>query len=391
MQDFDQTRNLSTHPQLAARKGTVIVMTAVMLVVLLGCVALAVDIGHLYVARAELQRAADASALAGAQAMGRDLEHPFGEYIFANDLYSQAESYAQSNDCADQGVILDRNADIKVGYLTNPRDLNATLQTLPLDQCNAIQVIAHRSASRPTGEVPLFFARLWGMNSSAVSASAIAALDDRFYAYRGSKGIPFTLHVENWYDDIIQSNGADNYGYDKYTGDVTTSPDGVPEVKLFPDKGQAPGNFGILHIGSGSLGVPTIREQIRNGISQDDFVDLTGEPKVKFYGYDSGSPVSYQISGDPGIKAGLKDAIEEKIGHEVGFFLHSSVVKSGSNAVYTVVAMRFGRVMNADLSGSVRSGKAIIIQPVPHYGRGVLTSPNAPSTDKLIGCLELVR
>ena len=68
------------------RKGTIIVMVAVMLVVLLGCVALAVDIGYLYVARAELQRAADAAALAGAQAMGRDYDSPFGEYLYPEDI-----------------------------------------------------------------------------------------------------------------------------------------------------------------------------------------------------------------------------------------------------------------------------------------------------------------
>jgi len=50
--------------------------------------------------------------------------------------------------------------------------------------------------------------------------------------------------------------------------------------------------------------------------------------------------------------------------------------------------MRFGRIMNVDLSGN---DKAIMIQPVPYYGQGVLISPNAPSTNKLIGTLELVR
>ena len=43
-------------------------MVAVLLVLLLGCVALAVDIGYLYVVRTELQRTADAAAMAGAPA-----------------------------------------------------------------------------------------------------------------------------------------------------------------------------------------------------------------------------------------------------------------------------------------------------------------------------------
>ena len=48
------------------QKGYVIVTTALLLVVLLGFGALAVDVGLLYSARTAAQRAADAAALAGA-------------------------------------------------------------------------------------------------------------------------------------------------------------------------------------------------------------------------------------------------------------------------------------------------------------------------------------
>ena len=403
MQNLAQPVNSSPLRRGATRKGAVIVLVAVLLVVLLGCAALAVDIGYLYVARAELQRTADAAALAGVQALGRDSETPFGEYLSANDIYTQAETYAELNKVLRQGIVLDRDTDIVIGYLANPHNLSATLQIVPLDQCNAVLVIARRTSSSSGGEIPLFFAPMWGMNSSAVSASAIAVLDDRFYAYRGGNAVPFTLHMDTWDDEIIQGNGADDYSYDKYTGSIIWSPDGVPEAKLFPNKegpsnngkgkgkgggNDGAGNFGILHIGSGSNGVPYLREQIRNGISQDDFVDMTGEPMVKFYDYDSGDEVIYLINGNPGIKAGLKDAMEEKVGHVVGIFLHNSVSGTGSNAVFTVVTMRFGRVMDVDLTGN---DKAIMIQPVPYYGLGILTAPNAPSTDRLIGSLELVR
>ena len=51
---------------LKDQKGTVIVLFALTLTVLLGFTALAIDIGDLYVGRNELQNAADAAALAGA-------------------------------------------------------------------------------------------------------------------------------------------------------------------------------------------------------------------------------------------------------------------------------------------------------------------------------------
>ena len=78
----------------------------------------------------------------------------------------------------------------------------------------------------------------------------------------------------------------------------------------------------------------------------------------------------------------------EKVGQKVAFFLYSTVSGQGANTVFTVETMRFGRIMMVDL----RSGdKAIIIQPVPHYGPDIIPSPNVPSTDRLIGSLELVR
>ena len=48
------------------RRGAAAVAVVVSLVVLLGFAALSIDLGHLYLTRAELQRTADAAALAGA-------------------------------------------------------------------------------------------------------------------------------------------------------------------------------------------------------------------------------------------------------------------------------------------------------------------------------------
>jgi Flp pilus assembly protein TadG len=51
------------------QRGAAVVVTALGLVGILGVAGLAVDLGHLYVVKSELQRAADAGALAGAQAL----------------------------------------------------------------------------------------------------------------------------------------------------------------------------------------------------------------------------------------------------------------------------------------------------------------------------------
>ena len=50
-------------------EGSVAIITAIGLVVFLGFVSLAIDMGHLYTVRNELQNVADASALAAASAL----------------------------------------------------------------------------------------------------------------------------------------------------------------------------------------------------------------------------------------------------------------------------------------------------------------------------------
>ncbi len=399
MNNYNTTPNVFFCQQ---RKGAVVVMVAVTLVVLLGCAALAVDIGYLYVARAELQRTADAAALAGAEALARGSDTPFGEHLYREDIYNQAESYALSNKVLRQGLVLDRNTDITIGYLADPHDRSTTVQIVSLDQCNAVQVTARRTANNG-GEIPLFFAPIWGISSSAVGATAIAVLDDRFYAYApkpigGVGAVPLAVDEQLWNDQIVAGNGEDQYSFDSVTESVSTSMDGVPEVKLFPTKvdpstgEEGAGNFGIIHIGPGS-GTSTIVEQITNGVSADDFTDLTGEPMIRFYDQVSAEPVtygavSYDILGDPGIKAGMEDAMQAKIGKKVAVFIYSSMSGSGSNTVYSITGMRFVRVMSVDLHGG---DKAIVIQPVAYYGPDILTSPYAPSTDGLTGTLQLVR
>jgi hypothetical protein len=74
----------------------------------------------------------------------------------------------------------------------------------------------------------------------------------------------------------------------------------------------------------------------------------------------------------------------------VGFFLHSRVVDAGSNAVFTIVGIRFGRVMEVDLSGSPEN-KRLVLQPVVYSDDGVRVDPDAPGTGGLVGRVVLVQ
>ena len=77
------------------RSGNIAVLAVVMLTAILGITALAVDVGYICAAKSQLQRTADASALAGASAIYLPTSANMNEvYALAPEL-SQARNEAQ--------------------------------------------------------------------------------------------------------------------------------------------------------------------------------------------------------------------------------------------------------------------------------------------------------
>ncbi|KYZ76687.1 hypothetical protein AXX12_09725 [Anaerosporomusa subterranea] len=120
---------------LREQKGSVAVLTALSMTVLLGLAALVVDVGVLYLHRSQLINTVDAAALAGVQ------ELPGSEEA----ARASAEAYAQQNG---------KQGDVVATTLANNKELTV-------------------SVSR---NVSLFFARIFNRYSQTVSASATAAI-----------------------------------------------------------------------------------------------------------------------------------------------------------------------------------------------------------------------
>ena len=87
--------------------------------------------------------------------------------------------------------------------------------------------------------------------------------------------------------------------------------------------------------------------------------------------------MSYDITGNPGMKVSLEDSFKIYDGRIIAFFVHDAVVDNGANTVYTVRGMRWGRVMNVSLNGGT---KGFTVQPVSFIGSGVLTGTRAGIT-----------
>src|SRR4029434_1476484 len=90
-------------------------------------------------------------------------------------------------------------------------------------------------------------------------------------------------------------------------------------------------------------------QQILNGISQEDLILSVGQPELEFYD-DGGSPKTYAMTGTTGLKATLQTPLDARLGTVVGLPVNSTVVQNGANATYTITGLRFGRIMNVQLS-----------------------------------------
>ena len=135
-------------------RGQVLVLVAIALFALMGFAALAVDVGYMYTVRHELQRCADAGALAGASAFN-ELAFPWSP--ISTDVGPQ-EAARRARDYASRDMVATSPLDPAVG------EVRVTFDPL-LD--NQVKVTTSRN-------VTLFFVPIFGMNNTTIGASAVA-------------------------------------------------------------------------------------------------------------------------------------------------------------------------------------------------------------------------
>jgi Flp pilus assembly protein TadG len=370
------------------RRGNILALTAVLMIVLIAFVALAVDVGYLYTVRNELQRTADAAAIAAAwELCDRDGNATSSNATnLTTSARSMAVQYAGFNKVGAESPLL-ASDDVNVGYMANPSDPNDALVATPSGGLpNAVFVRVQRTSVQ-NGQIPLFFARILGLESTAATADATAALLSGFEGFRtpadGSNLaiLPYALDVGTWND--LLASGTDNYCYDPDTKSVTAGCDGIKECNLFPQGTGSPGNRGTIDIGSSNNSTADIARQILDGVTPGDMAyhgnvlsfDANGEIK---------------LNGDTGISAGVKDELTTIVGDPKIIPIFSQVEGPGNNAEYTIVKWVGVRVMGVKLTGSMAS-KHVTIQPCNVVVKGGMYKPNATSSQHIYSPVWLVR
>jgi Flp pilus assembly protein TadG len=210
------TRNfLGRWQALAAdQSGFSAVLAAILIVALIGFVALALDIGHVVAVKAELQKAAEAGALAGARALAL----PMGVTDWNwNNGKAMAVSTVQKNFVDNISLADFTVANVEAGFwdltwtsLTAPAHLlgytNPAAFVPGNHQVAAVKVTIAKTKGGSGSSAPVVasFASVLGINSMEAKASAVAMITPPTtvpYSSAWPFALPWTWVEQHWDDD----------------------------------------------------------------------------------------------------------------------------------------------------------------------------------------------
>jgi Flp pilus assembly protein TadG len=259
--------------------GQAAVLSVVWMVVLLGMGGLVIDVGSWYRAQRNLQQQADASALAGAQELPND----------TSTASSEAIDYAKKN-----------------GYTLSSSGITFSGDVAPDD---SITVDVNKDS-------PTFFAKLFGVNTVPIKATATAETslmgEARYVA-------PITVNIKH---PMLSGPGCPCFH--------------VPTT-LPLDKRGAPGAFGLLDLDNGNgNGGSQLAAWIAQGydgyLGLGDYSSNTG---AKFEGTD------------------INNALQARLGTVLMFPVFDTIDLTGTNAIYNIIAWVGFKLDGFDTSGHV--------------------------------------
>lgn len=226
----------------------------IMLIVFLCVVALAIDVGYLYVSDEDLQNAAETSALAGAKSIGQRVQTQIRSdpgklnAVVADPVQSEARTAAIDKAhgkhaaaslvgiSTNNGNKFSENNDMTVGFW-NMSTHTYTPGGIPV---NAMQVRTRRTAESESvglGDVGSFFAKMTGTHESNYTPEAIAAIParasaniaicadacDKACAFPAICTIPERKMVRDSSESGKNSRLADRYAYTSLLYGVTSN------------------------------------------------------------------------------------------------------------------------------------------------------------------------
>ena len=369
---------------VSQRRGTITIFAAILSIVVLGMVSFAVDIGYILSSKEEIQRTADAAALAAVWDYGQQLSE--GEDTATAQCVGRATAatFVAANPVGNLALAVDSNysnssgGEIVFGYIDDFGNTGAPMNTSADTLFNAVTVQVHRNSTR-NGNLSLFFAPIFGVTETGITTEATAALVRDVKGFQTPNGgynidlLPYALDLETW-NAWMAGSADDDWTYND-DGTITAGCDGYLEVNLFPQGTGSPGNRGTVDIGSSNNSTNDIARQILYGISPADLAYHGGKLEFNSSGY-------LILNGDTGISAGVKDELASIKGQPRIIPIFSEVNGPGNNADYTIVKWFGIRIVDVKLTGPMNK-KHVTIQAAPVITKGVIPS-DTPGTSSYV-------
>ena len=344
------------------RSGVILVWTLFMMVTLMAFMAFVVDLGYLQVVDTQLQRTADSAAVAAARALAEEQSAPGQQALssFPNTMVVARQFAALNKVSMERPLLADQ--DIAVGQFPYPSTSASVMTFGSPAQYNAVTVNVRRTAQQ-NGGIPLYFARVLGMNQTEMQAAATAMFAGSVRAFRTpSEGnylpiLPFAIKKSLW-DNLIANGTSDNFRYDPEQKAVSAgASDGIPELSLFPQDTGSAGNYGTINIGSEGNSTARLGEQIERGISAADLAALTESGRSLDLDSTTGTT---SLNADTGISAAVKANLEAIIGKTRIIPVYSRISGVGNNAECTICQYVGIRIVYVNFQGN---NKKLVVQP----------------------------
>jgi Flp pilus assembly protein TadG len=352
----------------AKRQAAVVPTTALLMTCLVGMLAFSIDIGYICAVQAELQNAADAAALAGAQQM----QSAFVSFYAPGQLQQQAiytqvttdtssssspiptaQRYAAANQAGGVSIQVP-TSDISFSYYdgVNPPIPASYPNSFP----NTITVTTRRD-NVANGPLGLFFGQIFGITTSNLTATASATI------YAGDVTslqvipgvnahiLPVALDVNVW-TNYAQANWQSPW----LANNVTTATNGNPQLQVYPFATNTPGSFGLIDVGVPSNNTPAFRNWIDTGSTPNDIAYLLTNNLLPV---SPSAPEPWKVG--PGLKSTLVSNFQDQMGvpNLIPLFQpvsplpnYVAATGNGQNATYAVVGFVGVKITQADGSGN---------------------------------------
>jgi Flp pilus assembly protein TadG len=158
------------------RKGAIAALAAILMVVMLGVMAFAIDLGYIFSMQTELQRACDAAALAGVKELPNgegDAQAKAVEYLVRNPV-GNAFSFTTNDDI---------NYKVSEFLSKYSSELTFSVGTWDPEQkkllTSGLVAPSSLSVSRTYTNIPLFFAPVLGTDTFSITAESVATFQPR--------------------------------------------------------------------------------------------------------------------------------------------------------------------------------------------------------------------